>query len=203
MRCPTSGSATTIHWSSRYDALFLHPRHHRQHATCPALAPLRHARRRMDEARACKPGRQHQGPDRALDDRGCGVARPAHAGHDDRGAHQRQHRHRAGHGCGGEGLPPAAGDAREHVGGASPRDARVWRRVRAHGARAGHEGGDCARERIGREHRGCVDAAAVRQRREHRDSQDDDRTRDHRGLRGWHRLLHHRRGYRWPYHGRE
>ena len=122
----------------------------------------------MDQVRAQQPRRLDQGPHRAVDGGGGrGLGRPQARRHDRR-AYLGQHRHRPGDGGRGEGLSPRAGDARQHEHGATPPDAGLRRHVRADTAREGHEGLHRACAGAGGGHAGRLDAAAVRERRQHR-----------------------------------
>ena len=102
--------------------------------------------RGLDEARARQSGRQHQGPDRAVDDRGRRARGACSARHGDHRADVRQHRHRPGDGRRGEGLPADARDAGVDVGRAPAHHGGLRRRARADAARGGHEGRDRARQ---------------------------------------------------------
>ena len=116
-------------------------------------------------------------------------------------AHVRQHRDRPRDGGGGEGLQGDLHPSRDGDPGAPPRAARVRRDDRPDAGSEGHEGRDregaAAREADAR----LVDARAVRQPRERRGPQEDDRDRGLRGDRGPARRVRRRRRHRRLRHG--
>ncbi len=106
-----------------------HPGGRRAHAAgaAPAhhcWAPSHHPGQGGD----AQPGRQRKGPDRASHDRGCRAARPAEAGWHHRRADLRQHRPRAGHRGGPQGLSNDLRDGRQAVARENCAPARLRRR---------------------------------------------------------------------------
>ena len=87
----------------------------------------------------------------------------------DHRAHLGQHRHRPRHGRGGEGLQAHPRHARIDVDRAPPDHGGLRRQARADPAREGDEGRDRAGPGTGRADARRVDAAAVRESRQHRD----------------------------------
>ena len=92
------------------------------------------------EARVAQPAVQREGPHRVLHDRGRGEEGPAEEGQRHRGAHQRQHGHRAGVHRRVQGLPLHPHDAGEHEHRAAQASEGVRRRAGAHPGAAGDEG---------------------------------------------------------------
>ena len=162
---------------------------HRLHAP---RGPLRPSRRglylaRPRQARGGQPGRVGQGPCCAGDGgrrRALGSPRPGRHHHR---AHERQHRHRARHGCSGARLPARPHDARHHEPrAASPRGGiRGARRAHPRRRRHGRRRGACRGDR--RRHAQLDHCGPVRQPREPPRPLRDHRPGDlggHRGLRG-------------------
>ena len=126
-----------------------HPRDDREHAAHPRQEAVSR-REGLDQVRTIQPRRIDQGSHRAGDDRSGGELGQAEARRHDHRADQRQYRHRPGDGRRGEGLQADPRHAREHVDRAPPADAGLWRELRSHPARKGHEGRDRARAGTGR-----------------------------------------------------
>ena len=110
-----------------------------------------------------QPGAQREGPHRRRDDRRRRARRADRAGHRHPGAHQRQHRHRAGHGVRRPRLPVRADHAGDDEQGAAAAAARPRRRAGPHPRPGRHAG----RYRQGRgtrqERRAVLHPAAVRE----------------------------------------
>ena len=85
----------------------------RQHAADGRAAHRYRTVRAVPQAREPESRRLHQGPRRALPDRGGRARRAAQAGRHAHRGHRRQHRAGPGAGGGAEGLPAAAGDPRQ------------------------------------------------------------------------------------------
>ncbi len=139
--------------------------------------PLRPPGRGLGEAGAPQPRRQHQGPHRPLDDRGRRAAGHPEAGQRHHRADVGQHRHRPGHGRGGQGLQAHPGHARVDVGRAPQAHGRLRRELRSHPAREGHEGRHRPRPGARRPDARRLDAAAVREPGQHRGPPAHDRAR--------------------------
>jgi hypothetical protein len=121
-----------------------------EHTARAAQPGERGTRRRPGrQARVFQPGPLGEGSHRRGDGRCRRASRAHRLGHCDRGADQRQHRHRARHGRRSAWIPADLDNARDHEPGAPHAAASLRGRARAdpgarrHGRRDPQSGGDC------------------------------------------------------------